>query len=551
MTRTPDGSDMPPHEPGEPDPLAERTREVPTLRPDDQAYAPDDTAPRPVVPAEPAQADDAPERIDYTEIGPNETTGEVPAVPGDRVGLHLDFSAVSDVGRVRKDNQDSGYAGPHLLAVCDGVGGAARGDVASSTAISQLRKLDDGPADDLLGQVAGGLLRAHNRIGELVDDDPSLNGTSTTATVALFDGARLGIAHVGDSRAYLVRSGEITQLTKDHTFVQSLIDEGRITEAEARTHPHRNLILKALDGVHETDPDLFVVDLAEGDRLFLCSDGACGVLDDDRLQDILASGTPDFAAIELVRASLEAGSTDNVTCVVADVTRQPVETEPLLVGAAADLPRRATGLTGLFRGHRSGDTGEMEPVQATIPPDVGWAIPSDPIDPEAARYAPLPPRRFVWVKRFFWLVVVVGLLAAAVGAGYGFLQGRYYVGVQDGEVVVYRGFNYSLAGFSLQDAVEGTDIALDDVADVSPRLADAVEDGLPVHDDAGSAKEEFERRWEAALADAEAEGTSGSGSSEDPGLTPDETQDMPPSTAPTTAPTAELQSTGVGSGEVD
>jgi protein phosphatase len=239
--------------------------------------------------------------------------------------------------------------------------------------------------------------------------------------------------------------------------------------------------------------------------------------------------------------------------VVADVTRQPVETEPLLVGAAADLPRRATGLTGLFRGHRSGDTGEMEPVQATIPPDVGWAIPSDPIDPEAARYAPLPPRRFVWVKRFFWLVVVAGLLAAAVGAGYGFLQGRYYVGVQDGEVVVYRGFDYSLAGFSLQDAVEGTDISIEDVEAVNPRLADAIQDGLPVHDDVDSAKDEFERRWTTALEDAEAAGTSGSGSSEEnQGQTPGETEDMPssPTSGPTSAPTAELQSTGVDSPEV-
>ncbi|HEY1133284.1 MAG TPA: protein phosphatase 2C domain-containing protein [Nocardioides sp.] len=547
MTSTPDGTGTPPPEDDEP--RDDRTREVPTLRPEDHeadeafAPAPDDTAPRPIVPA-------TPEDEGYTEIGPNETTGEVPAVPGDRVGLHLDFSAVSDVGRVRKDNQDSGYAGPHLLAVCDGVGGAARGDVASSTAIGQLRKLDDEPGEDLLGHVAGGLLRAHNRIGELVDDDPSLNGTSTTATIALFDGARLGIAHVGDSRAYLVRSGEITQLTKDHTFVQSLIDEGRITEAEARTHPHRNLILKALDGVHETDPDLFVVDIAEGDRLLLCSDGACGVLDDDRLNDILGTGTPDFAAIELVRASLEAGSTDNVTCVVADVTRQRVDTEPLLVGAAADLPRRSAGLTGLFRGHRSGDTGELEPVEATIPPNVGFAIPTDPIDPEAARYAPLPPRRFVWVKRFFWLVVVAGLLAAAAGAGYGFLQGRYYVGVQDGEVVVFRGFDYSLAGFSLQDAVEGTDITLDDVDELSPRLAAAIEEGLPVHDDVDGAKREFERRYEAALADAAegTEGADGSGETEEPpGQTPGETEDMPsdPTSEPTTDPTAELQSTGV------
>src|SRR6476469_1725925 len=123
--------------------------------------------------------------------------------------LRLRFAAVSDVGRVRKDNQDSGYAGPWVLAVCDGVGGAARGDVASATAISQPRKLDEPPSADLLGQVAGALHRAHDRIAELVDEDPALNGTSTTATVALFDGERLGMGHVGDSRAYLLRDQKL------------------------------------------------------------------------------------------------------------------------------------------------------------------------------------------------------------------------------------------------------------------------------------------------------------------------------------------------------
>ena len=259
--------------------------------------------------------------------------------------LRLDYAAISDVGRVRKDNQDSGYAGPWVIAVCDGVGGAARGDIASSTAIQQLRRLDETPTDDLLGQVAGALHRAHDRIGELVDEDPALNGTSTTATVALFDGERLGMGHVGDSRAYLFRNQELRQLTKDHTFVQTLIDEGRITEDEARVHPHRNLILKALDGIHDAEPDLFHVELEPGDRLLLCSDGACGVLDDGRLADILRGGSPDYAAVELVRASLEAGSTDNVTCLVADVVDAaeagPGDLSPMLVGAAAEPQAQA------------------------------------------------------------------------------------------------------------------------------------------------------------------------------------------------------------------
>jgi serine/threonine protein phosphatase PrpC len=403
--------------------------------------------------------------------------------------LRLRFAAVSDVGRVRKDNQDSGYVGPWLVAVCDGVGGAARGDIASSTAIQQLRRLDvppgDEPDDDLLARVAGALHRAHDRIGELVDEDPALSGTSTTATLALFDGSRVGMGHVGDSRAYLFRDGEITQLTSDHTFVQSLIDEGRITEAEARVHPNRNLILKALDGVHEAEPDLFVIELLPGDRLLLCSDGASGVLDDARLADILSTGSPEFAAVELVRASLEAGSSDNVTCLVADAVDaseelDAAELEPLIVGAAAErrLPRQRGGMGGmggLFRGHRAGDTGELEPVQAEIPDDVPFAITSDPIDPEQARYAPRPPRRYVGLKRLFVALVLLGLVWIGLAAAWSWTQAQYFVGEQDGAVVIYRGVNAELAGFALFEPYERSDVQLERLSEIeSERIREGI-----------------------------------------------------------------------------
>jgi protein phosphatase len=408
------------------------------------------------------------------------STGPAPAEPGTAPAeeparasgpLRLHFAAVSDVGRVRKDNQDSGYAGPWVLAVCDGVGGAARGDIASSTAISQLRKLDEPPSSDLLGQVAGALHRAHDRIAELVDEDPALNGTSTTATVALFDGERLGMGHVGDSRAYLYRSREITQLTKDHTFVQSLIDEGRITEDEARVHPHRHLILRALDGIHDAEPDLFHIGLAPGDRVLLCSDGASGVLDDARLADILSTGGPEFAAVELVRASLDAGSSDNVTCIVADVVEGETDASdaaahPILVGAAADLRRRARGGKGsLFRGHRSGDTGELDPVPADISEEVPYAISSDPLDPEELRYAPRPPRRFVWLTRLLALLVLAGLVWVGLAAAWSWTQRQYYVGEQDGKVVIFRGVNAELPGVSLSSPYETSDVELSRLSD--------------------------------------------------------------------------------------
>ena len=414
--------------------------------------------------------------------------------------LHLVYSAISDVGRVRKDNQDSGYAGPWLLTVCDGVGGAARGDLASSTAIGQLRRLDQPPDGDLtekhrLELVAGALHRASDKIGDLVDEEPSLSGTSTTATVALFDGSRLAMGHVGDSRAYLFRGHEISQLTSDHTFVQSLIDEGRISEEDARTHPHRNLILKALDGVHDVDPDLFTVELAPDDRILLCSDGASGSLDDRRLADILSTGSPDFAAVELVRASLEAGSTDNVTCIVADVVPVPADAAsetpadappdpvtsaddaaPLVVGAAAELKRRPRSSTSFFRGHRAGDTGELEPVAAEIPdnlpPGVPFAIDTD---PETARYAPRPPRRHSWLRRGLVLLGLVGLAWMIGAAAWSWSQHQYYVGEQDGVVTIFRGVQADVPGIDLSHAYETTNIQVDRL---DPSSARSVQQGL-------------------------------------------------------------------------
>ncbi len=395
--------------------------------------------------------------------------------------LYLHYSAISDVGRVRRENQDSGYAGPWLLTVCDGVGGAVRGDLASSTAVQALRKLDQRPDEDILGQVAGAIHRADDRIAELVEEDPALNGTSTTATVALFDGTRFGLGHIGDSRAYLYRDGELSQLTHDHTFVQSLIDEGRITEEQSRTHPHRNLILKALDGIRHEEPDLFELTAQVGDRIFVCSDGACGTLSPERIADILSSGTPDFAAVEMVRASLEAGSTDNVTCIVADVSEEapPEELVPLLVGAAADLPRRmplAGAVGGLFRGHRSGDTGEIPPVPGDVPEG---AFPADPIDPETARYAPRDPGRHRWLRRLLLVVVLAGLAWVVLAAGWSWSQQQFYVAEHDGKVAIFRGINADLPGVSLSHPYEVTDVDLDRLSDIE---AETVRDGIEADD---------------------------------------------------------------------
>jgi PPM family protein phosphatase len=403
-------------------------------------------------------------------VPPDDSSGATaPHAPA----LALRYAALSDVGRVRKDNQDSGYAGAHLLVIADGVGGAARGDVASSTAVQALRRLD-GPTDgDLLEALAGAIHRAHDRIAELVEQDPALDSTSTTVTSALFDGNRIGVAHIGDSRGYLLRDGTLSQLTKDHTFVQSLIDEGRITEEESRTHPHRNLILRAVDGVHETDPDLFYIELAPGDRLLLCSDGASGVLDRDRLADILGTGSVDYAVVELVRASLEAGSSDNVTCVVADVEDAGPDAGsggPVVVGAAAEQPRRAGQASkSFFRGHRGGDTGEIEPVP-------GEAAETPAVDPEELRYAPQEPRRGRWVRSLVALLVVLVVLAVAGLLGYRWSQDQYYVAAHDGKVAVFRGVQADIPGLTMNRVSETSDIT---VASLPDDATEQLSSGIP------------------------------------------------------------------------
>ncbi|MDP3970019.1 MAG: protein phosphatase 2C domain-containing protein [Nocardioides sp.] len=399
------------------------------------------------------------------------------------MALTLRYAALSDVGRVRKDNQDAGLASEHVLVVADGVGGAVRGDLASSTAVQAMRRLEAPVGGDMLEAMAGAFHRAHDRIAELVEEDPELEGTSTTVTAALFDGARLAIGHLGDSRAYLFRDGEISQLTKDHTFVQSLVDEGRITEEESRTHPHRNLILRAVDAVHETDPDLFYVELQSGDRVMLCSDGCSGSLDDARLADILGTGTVDYSAVELVRAALDAGSSDNVTAVVADVidpaaaaavdpeTDAAATTGAMLVGAAAEQPRKP-GPRGLFRGHRAGDTGELEPVPGSE--STGRGLPflargddaepghdeDEEVDPEELRYAPRPPRRLTWLKRLALVVVLLALLAGALKIAYDWSQEQYFVAADGEQVSIYRGITAELPGVDLSSVHEPTGIRL-------------------------------------------------------------------------------------------
>jgi len=390
--------------------------------------------------------------------------------------MRLRYAALSDVGRVRRDNQDSGYAGPHLLVIADGVGGSARGDIASSATVEELRRLDAPPGDDMLSALAGAIHRTHDRIAALVAENPDIEGTSSTVTAAIFDGNIVGVGHVGDSRGYRLREGAFSQITADHTFVQSLIDEGRITEDEARVHPHRNLILRAVDGVHEPEPDVFMLEVGLGDRILLCSDGCSGVLGDEDLARLLGEGTPDHAAVSLISASLDAGSSDNITVVVADLveddavddadTSAAAVTGPMLVGAAAEAPRRL-GL-GSGRATRSGDTGELDAVTETDGDE-------DDVDPEEIRYAPQAPRRFTWARRVAVLAVLAILVGIVAVAGYKWTQSQFYVADDGGEVAIFRGVEADIPGIEMHQVEESSNLTLEDLPTYNARQ---VRDGI-------------------------------------------------------------------------
>ena len=234
--------------------------------------------------------------------------------------LAVRYAVQSDIGLHRADNEDSAYAGARLLAVADGMGGHAGGEVASAAVIEALRPLDTQvPAGELLNALEHAVRRASNALRDMVETDTSLRGMGTTLTALLWSGSQLGLVHTGDSRAYLVRDGEVFQITHDHTIVQSLLDDGKITAGEVASHPQRSMLLRALGG-GSSEPDLQLREARLGDRYLLCSDGLHAVAAAESIARVLLSvSDPDQAAKDLIALAIDGGGPDNITCIVADV----------------------------------------------------------------------------------------------------------------------------------------------------------------------------------------------------------------------------------------
>ncbi|MDP9117866.1 MAG: protein phosphatase 2C domain-containing protein, partial [Actinomycetota bacterium] len=263
------------------------------------------------------------------------------------MALILRYAVRSDLGLVRSNNEDSVYAGPRLLAIADGMGGHAAGEVASKIVISALEQLDeDRPIPDLMGELRETIYDANAQIASAVAHDGELEGMGTTLTALRFAGSQIGLAHIGDSRAYLLRDGLLSQITHDDTYVQHLVDAGKLTPEQAKDHPRKSVILRALLGT-DIEPDVSVRVARAGDRYLLCTDGLSDVVSIDTLGETLGIPAPQEAADRLVDLALRGGGPDNVTVIVADVVNarsgESADEVPVVAGAlvdpsAADLP---------------------------------------------------------------------------------------------------------------------------------------------------------------------------------------------------------------------
>ncbi len=373
--------------------------------------------------------------------------------------IALRYAARSDVGLVRANNQDSGFAGPHLLMVADGMGGHAGGDVASSIAVATMAPLDEeahGP-DQALSELDRALHEAQAALLARAKEEPKLKGMGTTVTALMRAGNKLVMAHIGDSRAYLLREGELVQITSDHTFVEYLVQTGRITPEEADVHPQRSVVMRVL-GDHDVEiiPDLSVREAREGDRWLLCSDGLSGVVSADTLKEALVMiADVDECADRLIQLALRGGAHDNVTLIVADV----VDLDTLPDGGGPSTARVVVGSAATIR---------TPPTVAKDGPAARAAAlarsTKHPVDGGDELVEEADPPRRTWLRVLTWLAGAA-VLAGVVWAGYAWTQTQYFVGVHEGQVTVFQGIPQRIGSIELSTPIETNGQAVDALPD--------------------------------------------------------------------------------------
>jgi protein phosphatase len=342
------------------------------------------------------------------------------------MALILRYAVRSDLGLVRGNNEDSVYAGPRLLAIADGMGGHAAGEVASKIAIGAVEVLDEDRAlGDLMGAMRRAVAEGNQRIAEAANRNTQLEGMGTTLTALRFAGSQVGLVHVGDSRAYLLRGDQLAQITRDDTYVQMLVDSGKITAEEAKDHPRKSVILRALTG-QEVEPEVSIREARAGDRYLLCSDGLSDVVSPETILETMQIAEVQECADRLVELALRGGGPDNVTVIVAEVVDvragDLVDDVPVVAGAlidpsSADLPG-------------SGSPAERAAQIARPHIHLRRDKPAD-----AAKPSRLALRTTLLVVGILLLIVI------ALGGTYAWTQTQYFVGKDGSQVAIFKGVN--------------------------------------------------------------------------------------------------------------
>jgi serine/threonine protein phosphatase PrpC len=384
--------------------------------------------------------------------------------------LLLEHHGLTDPGKVRKNNEDSLLVGEGrddtLFVVADGIGGFEAGEVASSIAIDVLKEV--APSESLEDAIR----EANRRILAASRGDEKLSGMGTTVVAMRFGGTEeepvAQVAHVGDSRTYLVRGGEMRPVTEDHSLVAELVRSGDLTRAQATDHPQKNLITRALGAEEEVEVDTIVLPVEPGDRFVLCSDGLSDMVPETKMQSILLSDPedPEKTARALLAAALKAGGADNVTVVIVDVREEAPPAPRSRRGDTEELRAPASGEPGSPRRRWSGRRGAQS-KKGTVPR--GSAR-------QTAKRGAVPRGKAGGagrnIKVFVQALSVLLVLAALASPFYLWGSSRYFLGFDEGEVVIYRGLPYAVGGFELNEEVRRTGL---EESNVEERFRDAVE----------------------------------------------------------------------------
>jgi len=391
-------------------------------------------------------------------------------------------SGKSDKGRVRSSNQDSGYAGNNLFVVADGMGGHAGGDIASALATQRVGKIDDvyPSKNKAVNALVGEMTEANKQLVDTVSSFSYLEGMGTTMDALLFSGNTASIVHIGDSRVYWLRDGVMTQVTKDHTFVQKLIDAGRITPEEALYHPRRNVLMKVLgDSQQEPEFDVHHIDVQPGDRFLLCSDGLCGVVPEPIIEENMKISNLDEAPDLLVAEAKEYGAPDNVTVIIVEVCDADEQLAPQnitwLGSAANEVVISQSGgrrILEIFSRISFWDAFRKR-EEFLSENDPGFAKALDEFDGKVRSWK---------IRGLLLFVIIAAVAGGSIFGIYSYTQTRFYLGVENGKVAIYQGIKESFAGFGFSKLYEESVIEVDTLPDFQKDLltrtisADSLED---------------------------------------------------------------------------